>query len=180
MVHPESAWRFVAGASPARMVDLGWRSVGVLELLALRDIGPERWEPWVRGADVLLVDGGDATYLARQLRASGLAELLSALDDLVWVGVSAGSMVLTLRIGDAFVAWQGSGGDDRTLGLVDFAIFPHLEHPGFDTNTMARAERWAADIGVEAYALDDRSAIAVVDGQIEVISAGTWRHFPAV
>lgn len=28
-------------------------------------------------------------------------------------------------------------GEDRALGVVDFAIFPHLDHPGSDENTMA-------------------------------------------
>ncbi len=71
-----SAWRFIAGQIPAPMCDLGWKSVGVLELTALPSIGEERWVPWVREADVLLVDGGDATYLCHWMRQSGLADLL--------------------------------------------------------------------------------------------------------
>ena len=127
--------------------------------------------PWVLEADVLLVDGGDATYLSHWMRESGLAELLPSLPDTVWVGVSAGSMVMTPRIGDYFVEWP-SAPDDRALGVVDFSIFPHLEV--FPTNTLAHAQRWAADVGVPAYALDDQSAITVVDGRIDVVSEGTW------
>ena len=107
------------------MTGMGWASVGVLELTALPTIGAERWVPWVREADVLLVDGGDATYLCHWMRESGLADLLPSLSDKVWVGVSAGSMVMTPRIGDDFVEWP-SAPDDRTLGVVDFSIFPHL------------------------------------------------------
>lgn len=70
---------------------------------ALSTIGRERWGPWVREADVLLVDGGEAVYLAQAMRESGLADLLPSLSETVWVGVSAGSMVLTLRIGPEFV-----------------------------------------------------------------------------
>ena len=92
-------------AEPAPMCDLGWKSVGVLELTALPSIGEERWVPWVREADVLLVDGGDATYLCHWMRQSGLADLLPSLPETVWVGVSAGSMVMTPRIGDDFVTW---------------------------------------------------------------------------
>src|SRR5581483_6138257 len=58
---------------------------------------------------------------------------------------SAGSMVMTPRIGDDFVEWP-SAPDDRTLGVVDFSIFPHLNL--FPTNTPADAQRWAADIGI--------------------------------
>ena len=150
---------------------LGWASLGVLELTALPTIGPERWVPWVQAADVLLVDGGDATYLCHWMRESGLADLLPSLPDTVWVGVSAGSMVLTPRIGASFVEWP-SAPDDRTLGVVDFSIFPHLN--AFPTNTPADAERWAADLDGPSYAIDEQTAIVVVDGSVEVISEGQW------
>jgi hypothetical protein len=119
----------------------------------------------VRQADVLLVNGGDALYLCHWMRQSGLADLLKSLPDIVWVGLSAGSMVMTPRVGEAFVeAKPPITGDDRALGIVDFSIFPHLDHPGFDENTMACAEEWAANIGCPAYAIDDQSAIVVVGG----------------
>lgn len=176
MCGPASVRRFVVGG-PSWVTDQ-WRSVGVLELSALPSIGTARWEPWVREADVLLVDGGDATYLCHWLRESGLAELLPSLAEKVWVGVSAGSMVMTPRIGSDFVEWPGAPGD-RTLGVVDFSIFPHLGHPDMPENTMAAAERWAAEIGGPAYALDDQSAIKVVDGVVEVVSEGQWRELDA-
>lgn len=163
LVAAEPTWRNFTG--------LGWASLGLLELTALPSIGAERWMPWVRQADVLLVDGGDATYLCHWMRESGLADLLPSLTDTVWVGVSAGSMVMTPRIGADFVKWP-SAPDDRTLGLVDFAIFPHLD--AFETNTLADAERWAAEIGLTAYALDEQSAITVVDGTVELVSEGRW------
>jgi len=172
MCGPASVRGFVTGLPPwGGMANLGWRSLGLLELTALPTIGAERWVPWVREADALLVDGGDATYLCHWMRASGLADLLPSLPDTTWVGVSAGSMVMTPRIGDFFVEWP-SAPDDRTLGMVDFAIFPHLDV--FPTNTIAAAERWAAGIGCPAYAIDDQTAIRVVDGTVDVVSEGTW------
>ena len=171
---PASAWRFIAGDTPAPMCDLGWKSVGVLELTALPSIGEERWIPWVREADVLLVDGGDATYLCHWMRESGLADLLASLPETVWVGVSAGSMVMTPRIGDDFASWP-SAPDDRTLGIVDFSIFPHLDNPDLPRNTMDAAERWAADIAGPSYVIDDQTAIKVADGAVEVVSEGQWK-----
>ena len=172
MCSPESARSFVRGDRPGdAMTSLGWRSVGLLELTALTTVDAERWVPWVREADALLVDGGEATYLHHWMRESGLMDLLPSLTDTVWVGVSAGSMVMTPRIGTDFVRWP-SAPDDRALGVVDFAIFPHLN--AFPTNTPADAERWAADIGIPAYAIDEQTAIAVVDGTVEVISEGEW------
>ena len=169
--NPGSAWRFLAGQTLAPMCDLGWKSMGVLELTALPSIDEERWVPVVQETDVLLASGGDALYLCHWMRQSGLADLLPSLPDTTWVGVSAGSMVMTPRIGDFFVEWP-SAPDDRTLGIVDFAIFPHLDV--FPTNTLAAAERWAAGIGCPAYAIDDQTAIRVVDGRVDVISEGAW------
>jgi dipeptidase E len=155
------------------MTSLGWRSLGLLELTALPTIGEDRWVPWVREADALLVDGGDATYLSHWMRLSGLADVLPSLTETVWVGVSAGSMVMTPRIGEDFVEWP-SAPDDTTLGLVDFSIFPHLEV--FPTNTLAAAERWAAKIDGPSYAIDDETALSVVDGVVEVVSEGQWKQ----
>ena len=172
---PTSVRGFVAaGPDWQHSSGLGWGSVGVLELTALPTIGPERWVSWVREADVLVVDGGDATYLCHWIRVSGLADLLPSLPDKVWVGVSAGSMVMTPRIGTRFVRWPLAP-DDRTLGVVDFSIYPHLD--AFPTNTLADAERWAADIGGTAYAIDEQTAIKVLDGSVEVVSEGRWKKF---
>jgi len=176
MLGPASVRGFVTGEPPRLMSSLGWKSVGVLELTALPSIGADRWVPWVREADVLLVDGGDATYLCHWMRQSGLADLLPSLPDTVWVGLSAGSMVMTPRIGADFVSWA-SAADDRTLGVVDFSIFPHLNHEMMPDNTLADAERWAAEIGGPAYAIDDQTAIKVTDGTVEVVSEGHWKLF---
>jgi dipeptidase E len=110
------------------------------------------------------------------MRQSRLADLLASLPETVWVGVSAGSMVMTPRIGDSFVAWP-SAPDDRTLGVVDFSIFPHLDHELMPGNTIAEAERWAADIAGPAYAIDDQTAIEVTDGDVVVVSEGHWKAF---
>ncbi|GAA2523966.1 Type 1 glutamine amidotransferase-like domain-containing protein [Winogradskya humida] len=171
---PSSVRGFVADPDSRHLTSLGWASLGVLELTALPTIGAERWVPWVREADVLLVDGGDATYLSHWMRESGLAGLLPSLTGKVWVGVSAGSMVMTPRIGTEFVKWP-SAPDDRTLGVVGFSIFPHLN--AFPENTPADAQRWAAEIGGPAYAIDEQTAIKVVDGSVEVISEGEWTKF---
>ncbi|MGW0145960.1 Type 1 glutamine amidotransferase-like domain-containing protein [Streptomyces sp. NPDC003333] len=179
MGSPASAWRFIAGQSPLPMCDLGWRSLGVLELTALPSVGAERWVPWVQEADVLLVNGGDALYLAHWMRRSGLADLLPSLSEKVWVGLSAGSMAMTPRIGAYFVEWTAPTGDDSALGVVDFSIFPHVDHADLPENTMADAEKWAAGLPNPAYAIDDDTALTVVDGTVEVVSEGTWRHFPA-
>jgi dipeptidase E len=111
------------------------------------------------------------------MRQSGLADLIPSLRKTVWVGLSAGSMVMTPRIGEDFVQWRPPAGDDNTLGVVDFSIYPHLARDGMPGNSMAGAERWASGIAGPAYAIDDETAIKVADGTVEVVSEGDWRLF---
>ncbi len=170
----ERAWQFISGRSDNPMTELGWKSVGVLELTALPSIDEDRWVPLVREADVLLVAGGDVLYLCHWLRESGLAELLPSLTETVWVGLSAGSMVLTPQVGDDFIQWRPPSGDDSALGLVDFSICPHVNGDDKPGNTMAEAESWAAAIDGPAYAVDDETAIRVVDAAVDVVSEGSW------
>ncbi|MFF7334735.1 Type 1 glutamine amidotransferase-like domain-containing protein [Streptomyces sp. NPDC008150] len=172
---PAGPWRFVSGRSPHPMTGLGWKSVGVLELTALPSIDRELWHSWVHGADALLVNGGDSLYLCHWLRESGLADLFPSLHDTVYVGLSAGSMVLTPDIGAHFVGWTPPSGDLSTLGVVDFSLFPHLDHPACPDNTLAEAERWATGIPGPAYAIDAQTAVKVADGRVEVVSEGHWK-----
>jgi dipeptidase E len=174
---PGPAWSFISGQDECPMTGLGWKSLGVLELTALPSIDKERWVSWVRATDVLLVNGGDALYLCHWMRESGLADLLPSLSEKVWVGLSGGSMVMTPRIGQEFVLWQPPKGGDETLGIVDFSIFPHLDYPTFPDNSMSHAEKWAARLPNPSYAIDDQTAIKVVDGIVEVVSEGHWKRF---
>jgi dipeptidase E len=168
------AWEFISGRSELPMTDLGWKSVGVLELTALPTIDKDKWVSLVRETDALLVAGGDVLYLHHWMRESGLTDLLPSLTETVWVGLSAGSMVMTPQVGDDFIQWRPPGGGDETLGIVDFSICPHVNGDGVPGNTMAEAESWAAGIQGPAYAIDDETAIRVVDGTVDVISEGHW------
>ncbi len=171
------AWGFISGQEPScPMCELGWKSLGVLELTALPSLGRDHWVPSVQATDVLLVNGGDPLYLSYWMQQSGLADLLQSLRA-VYVGLSAGSMVMAPNIGQDFVGWQPPSGSDETLGVVDFAIFPHLDHEELPWNTMANAEKWAAGMPMTTYAIDDETAIKVVDGVVEVVSEGHWRQF---
>jgi dipeptidase E len=184
----DMAYRFITGATPGRMCNLGWKSVGVLELTALPSMKETLRVPKVREADALLVWGGDVMYLCHWMRESGLADVLPSLPEQVYVGVSSGSMVLTPDFGEPYDDWfcreptttpadELPAADDRALGFVDFSIFPHVDHPRSPANSMANAERWAAARAVPTYAIDDDTAIRVVDGTVDVVSEGHWKLF---
>ena len=180
----ERAWKAIHGQAPSPLCQLGWKSLGMLELTALPTIREENWVPAVREADALLVWGGDVLYLTYWLRRSGLADLLPSLSDTVYVGVSAGSIAVTPYNCDAefdlgFVP-DGSDmaqGADRALGLVDFTLYPHLNHPEMPDTTLANIETWASGIPAPTYAMDDNTAIKVIDGTPTVVSEGNWRLF---
>jgi dipeptidase E len=171
------AWRLICGSASTPICELGWKSLGVLELTALPSIDKERWIPMLQETDALLVGGGDPLYLCYWMQQSGLADLLPSLREAVYVGVSAGSMVMAPNVGEDFVGWKPPTGGDETLGLVGFSIFPHLDHEDLPDNSMANAEKWAAGMPVPCYAIDDQTAIKVTDGAVEVVSEGHWKLF---
>jgi dipeptidase E len=189
-------WRAMSGESS--LTRLGWKSLGILELSVLPSIEEEAWVPTVRDADAILVWGGDPLFLANWMRRSGLTELLPSLDA-VYLGVSAGAIAATSTFVETYteqprgadgplksenVVFSTPDGDvDRILvtgqgaGLVDFAVIPHLENPHHPDASLANAEKWAAHIPVPTYAIDDNTAIKVVDGTVEVVSEGQWKLF---
>ena len=173
---PAIAYRLISGKARSPLCELGWKSVGVLELTALPTIDKENWIPLVREVDALLVGGGDPTYLCDWMRQSGFADVIPSLrPEIVYVGVSAGSMVVTPSFGETYNDRDTRG--YRALGLVDFAIGPHLDNPNIPGNSLAEYATWAAGVPVPTYAIDDETAIQVVDGAVEVISEGHWTLF---
>jgi len=176
----------ITGAASSPLAGLGWKSLGVLELTALRTLRDEVWVPEVQESDALLVWGGDVLYLVHWMRESGLADLMSTLKDSVYVGVSAGSIAVTpyncdAEFDQAFVPEGSDMGRDaeRALGLVDVTLYPHLGHPDMPDTTLENIGHWAERIPVPVYAIDDDTALRIEDGRIDVISEGTWKLFAA-
>ena len=194
-----NAFRAISGNAKSPLCDLGWKSLGVLELTALPSIDEEVWAAAVRETDALLVWGGDPVYLSYWMKHSGLAGLFASLPETVYVGVSAGSIAMAATFGETYfdqprcsgerlssediVFTRPEGEMTRTLvmaegaGLVDFAIIPHVEYD--DHLDVANAAKWAARLPVPTYAIDDETAIKVTDGTVEVVSEGHWKLFNA-
>jgi dipeptidase E len=175
------AYRLISGTAKSPLCELGWKSLGVLELTALPSVTKEQWVPRLRETDVLLVGGGSPMYLCHWMRESGLAELLPTLPStMTYVGVSGGSMALTSSFGEEYgdrvVPTTGS---ETPLGFFPIAMGVHLDNPDLPDNSLANFEEWAAGISVPTYVLDDQSALKVVDGVVEVITEGRWKLFNA-
>ena len=167
--------RVICGQLGDPFCDLGWRSLGLLELTALPSMKQELWVPMLQETDVLLVGGGDCQYLTYWMQQSGLAALLtSLLNRIVYVGLSAGSMIMT-SYGTTYNNHTLPADSDKCLGIVDFAIHPHLDYPTFPDNSMENYTKLAATLPMPSYLIDDQTAIKVVDDKIEVVSEGKWK-----
>ena len=194
------AWQAICGKAKSPLCQLGWKSLGVLELTALPSIDKRIWLPSVEEADALLVWGGDVLYLCYWMRQSGLADLLPSLrPEVVYVGVSAGSMALAATVGEACSNPPGGSNEMLTsedivfatpngeisrifvtaqgAGLVDFSLIPHLDNEDHPDASVASAEKWAAKLPGPVYAIDDQTAIKVADGTVEFVSEGHWKLF---
>ncbi|MBP6469601.1 MAG: Type 1 glutamine amidotransferase-like domain-containing protein [Chloroflexi bacterium] len=174
---PSMAYRFISGSTSSPMCELGWKSLGVLELTTLPSIQEEVWMATVQEADALLVFGGDVLYLCRWMRESGLANLLPLLRETVYVGVSAGSMVTAPVFGETYDNPNTPFVIEKGLGLVDFALLPHLDHEDHPESSTANVARMAAEVPVPTYGIDDETAVKVMDGVVEVVSEGHWERF---
>jgi len=192
------AWR-----SLQSLGNLGRKKFGVLELTALPSLNKDVWLPEIEEADVLIVGGGNFFYLSFWMQKSGLFDILPELLEKgkTYVGISAGSMILTHSINFNRKRFERTGiyyddeykeeapinaGSDKTMHLVDFVIRPHLntnfEEYSENSNmvpkvTLENIEKWATKIDVPLYAIDDQTALKVIDGKVEVITEGKWKLF---
>ncbi|MEN9390675.1 MAG: hypothetical protein RLZZ283_775 [Candidatus Parcubacteria bacterium] len=145
-----------------------------IDIIDIADAGVD-WRQRVAVVDVLVVSGGNTFYLLDQMRKSGFDQWLKEnIDSKVYVGISAGSIVMTPSIAIAGI----DNGDinysavtDLTgLAFVPFEVSPHTpESVSHEGN-----KKYKQGIQNELYALDDSSAIQVVGGDVKVISEGVW------
>jgi dipeptidase E len=169
--------KVICGTLGDPFCEAGWKSLGLLELTALPTIKKELWVPMLQDTDALLVGGGDCQYLCYWMQQSGIVEMLpSLLHKMVYVGLSAGSMIMT-SFGTTYGHHTLPTETDKCLGIVDFAIHPHLDHESFPDNSLANQEKLAKTLPVPSYMIDDQTAIQVVDGNIEIITEGKWKLF---
>ena len=199
-VGPVMAYKAICGKVQSPLCELGWKSLGVLELTALPTIDRAAWVPSVEKTDALLVWGGDPLYLSYWMSQSGLTDLLPSLKgDLVYVGVSAGSIAVAPTFGETYhkpyrgtgtpltvedVAFPAPDGEIRMnfitakgAGFTNFAVIPHANQKDRPDASFTNAEKWAAKLPVPVYAIDDQTAVKVIGDSVEVVSEGRWQRF---
>lgn len=172
---------------------LGWKNFDIVDIAALANLEKDAWWPRIEQADVILVGGGNTFYLSYWMQKTGLfAALPELLEHKVYVGISAGSIIAsrTLRSTSQAISKFGQLVDEdyellgpkgqsseEALKFIEFAIRPHYKSKFFPNLGEEGLNKLAASIEVPLYALDDHSALQVVDGKIDVISEGEWKLY---
>jgi len=158
----------------------GFKSIDIADISAV----PENiWRPKFEEADVLFFEGGNTYHLMEWINKSGLVKLLPEyLKTKIWVGVSAGSMVtnsdLALKISQALYEEDlDRMGDMAGLNYVDFYFVPHLNSPYFPKLTEENIKKLTGRISKKIYAMDDQSALKIIDGKVEIISEGKYLEY---
>lgn len=160
---------------------LKFASVDIVDISAM----PRKiWEPRLNQADILMFGGGDTFHLMHWISKSGLKELLpEMLKEKVYVGISAGSIATSesLVLSDL----ENLYGEEEVveekvrngLGYIDFHFIPHFNASYFPKLTSENIKELAKNVKETIYALDDESAIKIVDGEISVVGEGKWEKF---
>lgn len=154
---------------------LGFEKISILNLEA----APRKkdWQAWTKEADVILIGGGDTFYLMDWLKRSGLAkELPRLLKKKIYVGISAGSIATGPDL--SFLSlYYGVNRKEKALGLVDFYFRSHFNSPDFPKARPPFLQKAADKLGRPIYALDDDSAMEVVNGRIRIVTEGKYGIF---
>ncbi len=166
---------------------------GFIDIVSLSDLTKEQVLERLEYADVISIGGGNVFYLSYMMENHGLfEELPRLLETRVYAGISAGSMIVTQSLRSASGAIKNTdkfydeeydeiGPKGRSAGrsakLVDFVVRPHLNSVSFPTIHGDYLEEIAKDVKFPLYAIDDESAIKVVDGSIEIVSEGQWKIY---
>lgn len=160
---------------------LGLASIDIIDISAISE---NLWRPRLMAADVLLFGGGNTFHLMYWLEKSGLDKLLpEMLKKRIYVGISAGSMVASRYISlsqSKKLYYEDLGSEyknEKGLGFVNFNIRPHLNNPFFPKVKVKFLKELAKEIPEPIYAIDDETALKVVDGKVEIISEGKHTEF---
>lgn len=187
---------FVPTAANVELGDKGWliddlvnlkklnfKAIDIVDISAL---DRTLWLSKMEQADVLYFSGGKRYHLMQWMTRSGLTEVLpDLLKDRVYVGMSAGSMVAGQRLALKFshLLYKddlGRTDDMEGLGYVDFYFLPHFNNPYFPSVKESAIEESTKGMTETVYALDDTSALKVVDREVTAVTEGIFKVFRPV
>jgi dipeptidase E len=124
----------------------------------------------MKDADAVCVTGGNTYYLLEHMQKCNFKTLITAYLESggLYIGCSAGSVVMCPTIdfiGDMDDKNDANITEYTGLGLVQFNIMPHIDHPMFS----AKAKEMILKSSIPIIALKDSQAILVTDNCVEII-----------
>jgi dipeptidase E len=167
-----------------QVFNMGWKEFHIVPLNGLpKSVIVER----LKTADVIYTTGGSVYHLARSISINGLTEdFAKLLEEKVYVGSSAGSMIfsrhLNRRSADLFdetkdLTILGTETIASPFNYFDWYIKPHLYSEEFPERTDPWIEKKASEVDFKIYAIDDQTAVQVIDGKVDFVTEGKWREF---
>lgn len=156
-----------------------FKSIDIIDIAGLPE---EKWKKRFKEADVLCFGGGNEIYLAEVLSKAGMKEyLLSDLNDKVYMGISAGSMVAGMFLTDELyplIFTEEDFGKVTTapMGLYNFCFIPHLNSEFFKFKK-DRLESLKDKFVTDVCSTDDETAISIDGDELKIIGEGDYWIF---
>ncbi len=147
---------------------------GEIDLVSLLALDKTQVVEKIMSKDVIFVVGGHTDYLMSVFNKTGFTEMLpELLKEKVYMGSSAGSMVMCKRVStSAYLQIYGEGDDygiTKYMEFVDFAIKPHLNSTELPNRTKEAYVKASEGYQGIIYGLRDDQAIVVEDDSIKFI-----------
>lgn len=159
---------------------LGFKAIDIVDISAL----PKKMlQKRLESSDILFFEGGNTFHLMYWINKSGLKDIIpKLLKSKIWIGVSAGTIVATssleLSSDDKEILKEMEETIyNKGLNLVNFLVVPHANNEYFPERTFDFVEKLSKKVSLPVYALDDESAIKVINNDIEVVSEGKWKKY---
>jgi len=152
---------------------------GVIDIIDLLSLSLDEVVERVNAADVIFVLGGNTDYLMKIFQETGFDKVLpKLLETKVYVGSSAGSMVVGQRPGNSASLYRETEYVNELLGICDFSILPHLHSPFFDKKDLPGSsdrDDWvieeSREVDYPVYAVSDKAAVVVGGGEVYMIGS---------
>jgi dipeptidase E len=154
----EKSWMY-------RDIDFAKKLFKEVQLFDIEQMSLDQMVEEFTSRDILWVNGGNTSYLMKQIRETGLEkELPNILEETVYVGSSAGSMVWSKSL--EIAQWYPGGSEPGAskvpgMGLLNFQIFPHYQESLFDEIVKSKPQ------DEEYWLLKNGQAVSYNDGVIE-------------
>ncbi|MEN9920156.1 MAG: hypothetical protein RL538_49 [Candidatus Parcubacteria bacterium] len=183
---------FVTTAANTSVEDKRWLTENIFEftnrkplsfdILDIAGLPNVLWQKHFELADVICVGGGDESYLSKIFIEQGVKDyLVNSLDDRVYMGISAGSMVagIFLPKGLNIELYGEDCESDNGTGMrfFDFVFMPHLDSPYFPNITAEVIESKLDRFSSRVIAVDDFAAISLNHDKFDFVGDGLYLEY---